>query len=94
MKPRLLLALVFLGFPSAALAFERTEDRRPCDEYIENRKPLFGDLHIHTSYSFDAYVSSVRATPWDAYRYAQGEAIEIPAADGEGLLTIQILGIG
>ena len=86
MKPRLLLALVFLGFPSAALAFERTEDRRPCDEYIENRKPLFGDLHIHTSYSFDAYVSSVRSDPWDAYAYAQGKPLSIPAADGKSVL--------
>ena len=90
MKPRLLLALVFLGFPSAALTFERTEDRRPCDEHIENRKPLFGDLHIHTSYSFDAYVSSVRSDPWDAYAYAQGKPLSIPAADGKSVLEVQI----
>ena len=36
---------------------------------------LFGDLHVHTSQSFDAFVFGVRRTPEDAYRYAQGEAI-------------------
>ncbi len=32
-----------------------------------DRKPLFGELHIHTGWSFDAYVFGVRATPDDAY---------------------------
>lgn len=36
---------------------------------------LFGDLHVHTSQSFDAFVFGVRRSPEDAYRYAQGEAI-------------------
>ena len=31
-----------------------------------DRKPLFGELHIHTAWSFDAYIVGVRATPDDA----------------------------
>jgi hypothetical protein len=39
---------------------------------------LFGDLHVHTTYSFDAYAFGTVATPADAYRYAKGEAIRHP----------------
>ena len=44
-----------------------------------NRNAYFGDLHVHTDYSFDAYAFGTVATPYDAYRYAQGEAIAHPA---------------
>jgi hypothetical protein len=37
---------------------------------------LFGDLHIHTSLSADAFSTGVRALPDDAYRYAKGEEIQ------------------
>ena len=43
------------------------------------RVAFYGDLHVHTTYSFDAYSFGTVATPDDAYRYAQGEAIEHPA---------------
>ena len=43
------------------------------------RSAYFGDLHVHTKYSFDAFAFGTVATPDDAYRYAEGEAIEHPA---------------
>jgi hypothetical protein len=43
------------------------------------RSPYFGDLHVHTEYSFDAFAFGSLATPRDAYRYARGEAIPHPA---------------
>ena len=39
------------------------------------RNAYFGDLHVHTRHSFDAYVFNVRGSPDDAYRYARGEPI-------------------
>ena len=44
-----------------------------------DRSAYFGDTHIHTMYSFDAFMGNVRTTPDDAYRYAKGAAIDHPA---------------
>ena len=42
------------------------------------RNPYYGDLHVHTKYSFDAYIFGVTATPYDAYRFATGKAVKHP----------------
>ena len=42
------------------------------------RVPLFGELHIHTAWSFDAYVFNVRATPDDAYNFGKGKPLKHP----------------
>ncbi|MFO0687387.1 MAG: DUF3604 domain-containing protein [Myxococcota bacterium] len=36
---------------------------------------FFGDLHVHTAWSFDAFDRGVRAEPDAAYRFARGEKI-------------------
>ena len=41
-----------------------------------DKNAYFGDLHIHTSWSFDAFVFNVKIDPDDAYRFGKGEAID------------------
>ena len=44
------------------------------------REAYFGETHVHTSWSFDAYVfGNTKAGPEDAYKYAMGETIDHPA---------------
>ncbi len=45
------------------------------------REAYFGNLHVHTSWSFDGYINGSITGPDDAYRWAKGEAI---AGGGDG----------
>lgn len=62
-----LLALATIG---AALGAAVHAD--PAD-----RQAYYGDLHLHTSYSFDAYVLfGAKVDPDAAYRFARGESVD------------------
>ncbi|MEM9725956.1 MAG: DUF3604 domain-containing protein [Pseudomonadota bacterium] len=48
-------------------------------DFNPDRNVYFGDTHIHTRNSFDAYIFNVRKTPDAAYRWAKGETVQHPA---------------
>ena len=61
-----------------------TEEREACANRNPYRNAYFGDLHVHTSYSYDARPLGVTTVPSDAYRYARGEEILLPPHEEGG----------
>ena len=43
------------------------------------RNAYFGDLHVHTMYSFDAFIFGTTSSPDEAYEFAKGDTIVHPA---------------
>ena len=41
------------------------------------KEAYFGETHLHTAYSLDAYLGGTRLYPSDAYRFAKGETVEV-----------------
>lgn len=60
----------------AVSATDTTSATSPNPTKAGQRQAYFGDTHIHTMYSFDAFVFGTRTTPEDAHRYARGEPIK------------------
>lgn len=83
--PLALLASPLLGCasdPPAATpaAAEPMAQARPCPGAQPGVKRVYwGDLHVHTAYSLDAYGYGTIQTPADAYRFAKGESIRLAA---------------
>jgi len=67
-----LMVLLIPGFLLAAAEGVQAEQN-------PERNAYFGDLHVHTRYSTDARIFGTVATPDDAYRFAKGDAIDLPA---------------
>ena len=77
---RILLPAVFLiAAPVTTLAQEVSKNPL--------REAYFGNLHVHTAWSFDASINGAIAGPDDAYRWAKGEAIP----GGHGTPDLKIL---
>jgi hypothetical protein len=78
-----LLALAIVA-PARAQESAVVREREACTHHDPLRQPFFGDTHVHTAFSFDAWGQGTLARPRDAYRYARGEAIGIQPYDAEG----------
>ncbi len=87
----LVLAAAVVAFPALAQEVYQTDIGRLDREAAERvhpkpsyspyagltfpTRPLFGDTHLHTSFSFDAGMLGARLGPREAYRFARGEEV-------------------
>jgi hypothetical protein len=73
----LLPLLLAAALPAAA------QDHHAAQEAAVPGNPLkeayFGETHVHTSFSLDAYIGGARLSPFDAYRFAKGEDVSVNA---------------
>jgi hypothetical protein len=69
MAPRLTVFLVAIAIAAPV----------PAQEKNPERNAYFGETHVHTSWSLDAFaIGNVLTTPGDAYKYFKGEPIKHP----------------
>lgn len=75
-----------------ALHTRYSEEREACSDANPNGNAYFGDLHIHTGFSYDARPFGIDVTPADAYRFAKGGVITLPpyAPRGTAPKTVEL----
>ena len=61
--------------PTKEFASQASEERLIAGTKNAERQAYFGDLHVHTMYSFDSFIYGTTATPDDAYKFAKGGVV-------------------
>ncbi len=64
-----IISIVFVSLFAFSLSYGKTSG------YNELKNAYYGDTHVHTAASFDAYPFGSRSTPDDAYNFAKGKAV-------------------
>jgi hypothetical protein len=65
--------ILVVAFPYAAVA----QSAEPAVPKNPLKEAYFGEEHVHTGVSMDAFIAGNRLTPDDAYRFAKGEEIMV-----------------
>ena len=71
-----------------------SEAKSSTPEPNPDRNAYFGETHLHTTYSLDAYMGMSRNGPDEAYRFAKGEPMPVPrssltAATGRSIRSVR-----
>src|ERR1700730_2247202 len=71
--------IALIALTAAVMALPTVVHAEPAE-----RQAYYGDLHLHTSYSFDAYVLfGAKVDPDGAYRFARGESVDFLGASAK-----------
>ena len=84
MKLRSFLLAVSCGLIAASVALAGETYTPPGGVYRgsappDQRRAFFGELHLHTTMSFDAWAFGTKIVPDQAYKFARGETVMVPA---------------
>ena len=61
-----------------------SEEREACVDRDPRRQAFWGELHVHSALSMDAWMWDVRNGPDETYRFGKGEQILLPPLDAQG----------
>jgi len=88
-KLSLIFSLVFLSFLACNKDVKKETNPDTDTEVLKEpssktniphnklKEAFFGETHLHTGVSMDAYIGGSRITPEEAYRFAMGEEVEV-----------------
>lgn len=83
----LIIGLSMIGFAHTGWAAQVDDGDGTsieCGDYNQYRNAYFGDTHVHTTYSVDAYTQGTDTTPDQAYQFAKGTQIGLHPFDEFG----------
>ncbi len=85
---RILLAIFCSFFMQSSWSLDDKDGTSVnCDNFNSLGNPYFGDTHVHTTFSVDAFTQGTETTPEQAYRFAKGEQIGLHPFSANGLPT-------
>jgi hypothetical protein len=84
MNIRNLLLASAVAAASATLALAQEPSTPPDATYkssipADQRRAYFGEMHLHTTMSFDAWTFGTKVTPDQALKFGRGETVTVPA---------------
>lgn len=92
--PALAAATMFIAFTLGACSRDRAPTAADTEKAVQvamapasganpERNAYFGNVHVHTGWSFDALTNGSKTTPSDAYAWAQGKEITNSGVGGK-----------